>query len=265
MIFRREIGWLVAQSYVLSGRRLAVCRRRSREGLVVPVVFHGPTPDRLDAILAGLDRLVGLESVEITFDDGRRVLKECVPVLEKYNAPAVFFISPGEILEGFNWAESEAARRCGLDALLRLSAEERHARLAAHGLRSRSGELLSVDDVRSLSRHPLVEFGNHTWSHMSCTSRPVAEALDEIDRAQRVIEEWTGRAPAKFSYPFGHGSPELDAAVRACGLVPYGLRPGLAPCRADGRFRNMAYEDMSIAENLGRLLAAWPRVGRVPS
>ena len=177
----------------------------------------------------------------------------------------MFFISPGEIVDGFNWAESEAARQCGFNALCRLPAEERRARLAARGLRIRGGELLSVEDVRSLSKHPLVEFGNHTWSHMSCSNRPVAEVLDEIDRAQRKIEEWTGRAPTKFSYPFGHDSPELDAAVRARGLVPYSLRPGLAPCRADGRFRNMAYEDMSIAENVGRLLAAWPRVGRMPA
>lgn len=265
MIFRRELGWLVAQAYVVSGRRAAVCRRCRRERLVVPVLFHGPSPRELDAILAELDGLVGAESVELTFDDGRRVLRDCVPVLEKYGMPAVFFISPGEILHGRNWAESPAARRCGVPALCRLSAQERDAALDAAGEARHGGELLSVDDVRELARHPLVEFGNHTWSHMSCASRPIEEALDEIDRAQSQIEEWTGRRPTKFSYPFGHDGDELDEAIRSRGLVPYRLRPGLASSRCDGRFRNMVYEGMTLAENVGRLLTAWPRVRRMPS
>lgn len=265
MTFRRELGWLVAQAYVISGRRAAVCHRCRRERLVVPVLFHGPSPRDLDVILAELDRLVGVESLELTFDDGRRETKGCVPVLEKYDVPAVFFISPGEILRGFNWSESSAARCCGVSALCRLSERERDVALAAAGCTKRANDLLSVEDIRELAGHPLVEFGNHTWSHLSCSSRPLDEVLDEIERAQSKITEWTGRRPTKFSYPFGHDSDELDAAIRSRGLVPYCLRPGLAPCRCDGRFRNMAYEGMTLAENVGRLLAAWPRVRRMPS
>ena len=264
MIFRREIGWLVAKSYVVSGRRASICRRCREERLVVPVLFHCPSPARLDAILGELAGLVGADAIELSFDDGRREARDCVPVLEKYGVPAVFFISPGEILRGYNWAESPVARQCGFARLCRLSAEERDAELAAAGIEGPSGGLLSVDDVRSMARHPLVEFGNHTWSHMSCSSRPVEEVLGEIERAQVQIEEWTGRCPSKFSYPFGHDSEELDRAIRSRGLVPYSLRPGLAPRRGDGRFRNMANEGMSIAENVGRLLTAWPDVRRMP-
>ena len=265
MLFRREIGWLVAQANVVSGRRASICRRCRRERLVVPVLFHGPKPSVLDAILGELDRLVGVDSVEISFDDGRREVKECLPVLEKYNSPAVLFISPGEILKGCNWAESHAARRCGVSSLCRLSAGEREEKLAAAGIAESTSDLLSAEDIRELARHPLVEFGNHTWSHMSCSCRPMEEALDEVERAQVQLEEWTGRRPSKFSYPFGHYTDELDAAIRARGLVPYRLAPGLAPRRADGRFRNMAYRDVTLAENVGRLLTAWPRVRRMPT
>lgn len=265
MIFRREIGWLVAKAYVASGRRASICRCCRMDGLVVPVLFHGPTPRQLDAILGELTGLVGADAVELSFDDGRREVVDCIPVLEKYGVPAVFFISPGEILRGYNWAESPVARQCGFARLCRLPAQERDAELAAAGIKGTSGGLLGVDDIRSMARHPLVEFGNHTWSHMSCSSRPVEEALGEIERAQVQIEEWTGRRPSKFSYPFGHDSEELDRAIRSRGLVSYSLRPGLAPCRGDGRFRNMAYEGMSVAENVGRLLTAWPNVRRMPS
>ena len=264
MIFRREIGWLVAKAYVVSGRRASICRRCRRERLVVSSLFHCPSPDKLDAILGELTRLVGADALELSFDDGRREVLGCVPVLEKYGVHAVFFISPGEILRGYNWAETPAARQCGFARLCRLSAQERDAELAAAGIECPSGGLLGMDDVRRLARHPLVEFGNHTWSHMSCSCRPVDEVLGEIERSQAQIEEWTGRRPSKFSYPFGHDSDELDMAIRSIGLVPYSLRPGLAPSRGDGRFRNMANEDMTVAENVGRLLTAWPNVRRMP-
>ena len=233
--FRLAVGWCVAQAYVWSGARRRIARRVRREGLVVPVLMHGPTPDRLDAILAALDRVVGLRHVELTFDDGRGVLKDCVRVLEKYRKRAVLFISPGEILLGYNRAE--ATRE----------------------------PLLGVDDVRRLARHPLIEFGNHTWSHVSA-ERVGAEAfMEEVRRAQTQIEEWTGRRPTKFSYPFGHDRPELDGRIRALGLRPYCLKAGLVRPGEEGTARNMAYEDLSVAENVGRLLTAWPPVRRMPS
>lgn len=264
MIFRRQIGWLAAFAYVVTLRRRERVKRCLGNSLVVPVLFHSPSPGQLDGILSSLDSLVGMENVEITFDDGRAVIKDCVQVLEKYSARAVFFISPGEIEAGFNWAE-RAHRVCPRDfaSLLRMSGEERLEALSLYGKAER--ELLTPEDVARLSAHPLVEFGNHTWSHASCVNRPADEILREIERAQAKIAEWTGAVPGKFSYPFGHSTPGLDAAIRRMGLVPYSLRPGLAPCRGSGIFRNMACEDMTLLENTARLLTAWPRVRRMPS
>lgn len=233
MILRRQIGWLVAQAYVLAGVKRRIVRRCRRENLIVPVLFHGPTPEQLDAILGALDRAVGVERLELTFDDGRGVLKACVPVLEKYRAKAVFFISPGEILLGYNKAE-----------------------------RTRE-PLLSVKEIRELSTHPLIEFGNHTWSHVSAEREPAAVVLEEIERAQRQIADWVGYPPTKFSYPFGHDCAAVDVAVRRMGLVPYCLRPGLVTEATRGTVRNMAYEDLTVAENVGRLLTAWPKVKRM--
>ena len=270
MKFRNTIGWGVALAYVLAGRRAAICRRCRRENLIVPVLMHGPDPERLDQILLALDGLVGLDRVELTFDDGRRVLEDCIPVLEKYQIPATFFISPGEILRGYNWAECRGLPSmpdfgvlCRMDEASRTGAVERARRKA--GLDGRTSELLSVERIRALAGHPLVNFGNHTWSHMSCANRPIGEVLDEIDRAQRQIAEWTGKTPTRFSYPFGHDSAELDEVIRAHGLTPYCLRPGLVDEATRGRARNMAYEDLSVAENVGRLLTAWPRVRRMPA
>ena len=96
---------------------------------------------------------------------------------------------------------------------------------------------------------------------MSCTHRPVDEVLDEVDRAQTTLTEWCGYAPTEFAYPFGRGTEELDKEIRKRGMVPHYTRQGLVTKETLGAARNMVYEGMSLAENLGRILMAWPKVG----
>lgn len=269
MIFRKQIGWVVAIAYVLAGVRWRTVRRVRREELIVPVLFHGPTPKQLEAILGALDRLVGVERLDVSFDDGRKSVRNCLPILEKYGVRATIFISPGEILRGYNWAENirglpipDFGTLCKMGEQARIAALE--AGFYSLGKRPKESELLSVDDIRQMASHPLVEFGNHTWSHMSCANRPVDEVVDEIGRTQKQIAEWTGCQPTKFSYPFGHDSAKVDVAVRGMGLKSYSLRPGLVTKETRGAARNMAYENLSLAENIGRLLTAWPKVRRMP-
>ena len=121
--------------------------------------------------------------------------------------------------------------------------------------------LLTAEAVRAIARHPLVRIGNHTWSHLSCTHRPVDEVLDEVDRAQKTLAEWCGYAPTDFAYPFGRGTPELDAEIRRRGMTPHYTRQGLVTEATIGAARNMVYPGMTLAENLGRVLQAWPKVG----
>lgn len=265
MIFRRQIGFLTALFYVASFNRRRIIKKCCNDNLVVPALFHSPTPEFLDNILTRLSKLVGLKNVELTFDDGRAAIKDCIKVLEKHNKKAVLFISPGEIERSYNWAEyaSRAFTKVEFQKLMRLSAEERYKFIDENHVTK--GNLLTIDDIVELSKHPLVEFGNHTYSHISCANRPVQEVLDEIELAQCKIEEWTGKRPVKFSYPFGHDSEELDILIRKSGLVPYALKTGLAEKGQECRFRNMAVEDMTILENVARLLTAWPKVKRMPS
>ena len=269
MIFRKQVGWLVAMAYVLSGARRKIVRCCIEEDLIVPILFHGPTPKQLNVILGELVRLVGVDCLDVTFDDGRKSVWDCLPILEKYGVRATIFISPGEIMRGYNWAENvrglpipDFGALCKMGELARIAALE--AGFDSLGKRPKESELLSVEDIRQMAGHPLVEFGNHTWSHMSCANRPLDEVVDEIERTQKQILEWTGFQPTKFSYPFGHDSATVEAAVRGMGLTPYCLRPGLVTNETRGTARNMAYENLSLAENIGRLLTAWPKVRRMP-
>lgn len=222
------------------------------------MVFHAATADEVRGVLTPLKDL----ALDVTFDDGWQTLKATLPVLEELGVTVTVFIAPGETERGVVW--TNALMNAGVPddewhPWYALDAKERYAKCDAYPKGPR--RLLTSDEVRELARHPCIRIGNHTWSHLSCPHRPVAEVLDEIDRTQSVLTEWCGYSPTEFAYPFGRGTSELDAAIRARGLTPHYTRQGLVTAATRGAARNMVYEGMTQAENLGRVLQAWPKVG----
>lgn len=263
MICRKPIGWLVAQGYRLTGARRRAVVRCQAPNAILPVVCHALPPLELDHLLTWLK--AHQVKLSLSFDDGWCETLASIPVLEKHSQPATIFIAPGEIARGNVW--TDAATQAGISpttwrSWYSLDATTRYAQLdaalAGHAVTRR---LMTESELRSLADHPLISFGNHTWSHASCPHRPLAEMLQEIDRAQQTLTEWTGRPPTDFAYPFGRGAPQLDAALRERKLTPHYTRQGLVTASTLGASRNMAIEDVTFAENLGRLLMAWPRVG----
>ena len=258
---RKLIGWGVAQAYRFARRR-AVARVR-QPGVILPIVFHAAKSEEVRKILGWLKAKECLNQCWLSFDDGWREFGETVKVLEEFQKPATLFIAPGEILRGDIWTHGlsvkERKRLYGVDEKSRYN---EIALLKDCGpLGQRTLPLLSMEEIKEIARHPLVRIGNHTWSHLSCTHRPVAEVLDEIDRAQATLTEWCGYTPTEFAYPFGRGSEKLDEEIKKRGLRPHYTRQGLVTESTLGTSRNMVYEGMSLAENLGRILMAWPKVG----
>ena len=254
-MMRKEIGWCVAQGFRLAGARRRALGRVRRPGVMLPIVIHAAKASEVRAILAWLRQAEVLDRVRLSFDDGWREFGDTVKVLEEFEKPATLFIAPGETLRGDVWTHGlsveDRQRLYGLDA------RSRYNEVAAGTERY----LLEERAVREIARHPLVKIGNHTWSHLSCTHRPAAEVLAEVDRAQAALEDWCGYAPTEFAYPFGRGTDALDAEIRRRGLRPHYTRQGLVTEATLGAARNMVYEGMSLAENIGRILMAWPKVG----
>ena len=261
MAIRRAIGWLVAMACALTGARRRVVRRL-RSGGRLPVVVHALPAQQLDRILAWLKAHGVLDSLWLTFDDAWTTLKDCLPILEKYNVPAKVFVAPGQTLRGNVWTEE--ANRLGVPANVwrswySLSESERNAKLSQLTV-PRSPlpvTLLAKDEIVKLSKHPLISIENHTWSHLSAPHRPLEEVVAEAMKTQETLEGWTGRKPEWLAWPFGRGTPELDAKMSGLGLKTVYTRQGydIGPCR------NMALADVGFQENLGRILGAWPKVG----
>ena len=265
MVMRKEIGWCVAQAYRLKGARARAVAAVRKPGVILPIVFHAAKADEVRRILGWLKRANCLDYCWLSFDDGWREFKDTVKVLEEFEKSATLFVAPGETMRGDVWTDGLTVPE--RQKLYGVSERERNVFLTQRHRDTEGScdaadrKLLTEEEVREVAKHPLVRIGNHTWSHMSCPHRPVTEVLAEVDRAQATLTEWCGSAPTDFAYPFGRGTVELDREIRKRGMVPHYTRQGLVTKETLGAARNMVYEGMSLAENLGRILMAWSKVG----
>lgn len=151
--FAEQMAWLRREGYTpLTMRDLAACLRRKQA-----------CPERPAAV---------------TFDDGYTdQFSNALPVLQRYNVPATFYIvtefvgRPGYM----TWAQV--------------------AELQAAGM----------------------EIGSHTLSHADLTGLNPVTARREIERSRTILETRLDTAVVSFSYPAGSHTGELAAAVHAAG------------------------------------------------
>jgi len=86
---------------------------------------------------------------------------------------------------------------------------------------------LQVREVKELAGNRLVWFGNHTKDHAILTNYSPVEIDEQIQGAQKAIEEWTGKAPEIIAYPNGAYSEDIVSAALCTGLrLGLTTRPG---------------------------------------
>lgn len=91
--------------------------------------------------------------------------------------------------------------------------------------------------LAALARDPLIELGNHTYSHPHLTRLPAAAIRDELARTQAEIAAVTGRVPTLFRPPYGEYDAHVLRAAAAEGLttVEYDLPSGDPDPRVSAR------------------------------
>jgi peptidoglycan/xylan/chitin deacetylase (PgdA/CDA1 family) len=118
-------------------------------------------------------------AVALTFDDGfRDNLTVALPMLEKYSMPATVFVTPG-----FIGNESYLLR----------------------------------EEVRELSRHPLITIGAHGLWHRHFNQLTNDEARQELLEARRVLEEITDQKINLMAWPYGECNAQLEQLAGECG------------------------------------------------
>lgn len=213
----------------------------------------------------------GREFVAITADDAYQDnLTEALPIFEKHEVPFTIYVAPGlingtvdlwwEVLEDVvavrdivylpteNGTETLdcGSRQAKLDAFFRLhqyfsmeipEESRRHAvrQLAqSSGVEladGRDGSLMSWEEVRRISAHPLATIGAHTINHYLLKRLPADAARSEMADAATVIAVETGRRPVHMAYPYGYpaavGPREVELAAQAGFVSAVTTRHGL--------------------------------------
>jgi len=124
--------------------------------------------DELEEFLAG-KRQLSVDSVIITVDDGfHSVYSEMLPVLRRWEIPAVAYVSPSLI-----GTEGNASRR-----------------------------YMTWDELGQLAESGVV-IGSHAWSHRSLGRLSVEEVREEADRSREELRKRLSIDTTTFAYPYG--------------------------------------------------------------
>jgi peptidoglycan/xylan/chitin deacetylase (PgdA/CDA1 family)/SAM-dependent methyltransferase len=149
--------------------------------------------------------------IALTFDDGYSAhLTDVLPILERANAPATFFLTSAGLDREVEywWDALERVNPPNLrvlhDRLVRASLPDRDSLLAPYpstgAVRRRP---LRAEEARRLGAAPGVTIGAHTVNHLLLTAQPDDLREREMTECRRALEALTGKPVTLFAYPYG--------------------------------------------------------------
>ncbi|MFK7969257.1 MAG: polysaccharide deacetylase family protein [Bacteroidia bacterium] len=168
----------------------------------------------------------------ITFDDGYANNLSALPILEKYEVPALFCVATDFIAEGKAFWWDVIWRKEGAGKAARALLESRKSfspaaneqfimeRYGNEALQP-VGEVdrpLSIEELKTFASNPLVHIANHSHTHPLFTQLSQQQIEDEITASQKLLSSWIGEKPDMFAYPNGSHQDETGAALQAIGL-----------------------------------------------
>lgn len=257
-------GWRLLERLVLPSRRLpgvsvlifhqVLARKdplrpnepdaREFEGLVRFLSRRFRLASLRDAVRAAGDGSADPHVVAITFDDGyANNLEVAMPILERYGAPATFFITTDPLDTGIMWndrvlhavrsnsgarldlrnaglgslpttndQERRGAYRSLISQLKYLEIDRRSERVAEIEIAADINQvprlMMTREQVRTLADRPGASIGGHTETHPILARLPRADAEREIAAGKERLEEIIGRKINSFAYP--NGVPDSD-------------------------------------------------------
>ncbi len=204
----------------------------------------------LDEALSRLGNENPHRFVVLTFDDGYQDnLRLALPICESFGVPMTVFATTGFIARSAEYWWGPLVDLVKRESAIDLPAADRRfptrtlrekikavgdiTRWVQRDVAYRSNELvqlytsyglacgefveqdiLNVDELRQLSKHPLVTIGSHTVTHPSLRSLTVPDAQHEIGSSKLWLEDLLQKEVAHFSFPHGDTSSCRDREAR---------------------------------------------------
>lgn len=146
----------------------------------------------------------------ISFDDGWKGNLKLIPVLEKYQIPATFFIPVRPVMTGNFWWEyaakvvEENQEFKSVEELKKLPNDSRMQLIRGAAARYElKRSCIELSNLKRLSENPLITIGSHTYHH-PITIKCSDEELDfEYRESKKTLEEWLSVEINSFSFPNG--------------------------------------------------------------
>ncbi|MDD5996856.1 MAG: polysaccharide deacetylase family protein [Bacteroidales bacterium] len=187
--FEKLIAWLVSRDYVFI------------------------TPEKVYSLISG-DEPLDKKYVWLSFDDGwKSGYDNVLPVLEKYQIPATFFIASKGIEDGYYWysrafqnRESDLYKE--VDELWKIPNKERSEIIDRLPAYKGSRITMNEEELLKLKKSGFANFGNHTHDHVMSDKCTRQELSAEIDKCSLIMKNITGD-DCSFIYSYPNGN--LDA------------------------------------------------------
>ncbi len=178
----------------------------------------------LDELQEGIlkDKETTKKLVAITFDDARKgVYQHAFPLLKKYGFTAAVFAVPA-------WID-------GKD----IPAAERYS------------EFMSWKELKELQAAGFI-IGSHSYSHRNLTKLTAADRRQDLELAEKALQEKLGVAVRHFTYPFGKWNKELAEELGKRYSVVFSMERGFS--KNPGAYARQAVLRKTSLEEFASLL-----------
>lgn len=208
---------------------LAVTTKQFEEFIVyfIEKGYRFVTPDD---IIKGLNK--NQKHILITFDDGYYNNINALPLLKRYDIPAVFFATVKNIQQNRSYWWDVLYR----ESLKRNISAEQNIELIKILKEKTTSDIISYleemygkdsfiplsdvdrpftpDELLDFSQNKQVYIGNHTLDHAILTNYDLKSLSDQISIAQEEIKNIIGYYPNSIAYPNGNHSTEIRNICR---------------------------------------------------
>ena len=169
--------------------------------------------------------------VWISFDDGwKENLNNVIPLVKKYKIPVTLFISTHAVEnEGIFWWSYVCKERSEQNSSLpeqvlkqpiniwKLSREKREQIFSYLRKKYQSSicrEVITIKDIKELSKLPEITLGSHTVHHPLLETFSTEKLEKEIVESKEKLEQWSNRKIKYFSFPHGSVHPDVNQYLK---------------------------------------------------
>lgn len=155
-------------------------------------------------------------SVALTFDDGYQdILKNVIPVLEKYKIPATFFVV----------ADPQNVRRSELENYKKL---------------------LNLKDLKKIDSE-LFSIGSHTLTHIDLKNCNLELGVKEMKESKRILGNILNKKISHFAYPKGAYTKEISKKAAQIYSASFNTKPGVINQKTKSEMINRIGVDRTIS------------------